>query len=117
MNFADNIPIYVQIVNKIKESIINNTLKEGQKLPSVREYCQIFQVTSLTMQRAIKELEGEEIITTVKGVGSFLKEGTQKQLKYTVSKTLLKEFINNMEKIGFSKEEILNKIKEEIESD
>lgn len=53
MIFQENVPIYVQIANDIKDKIIAGKLAEGEKLSSIREYSIDYEVTALTMQRAL----------------------------------------------------------------
>ena len=71
MDFQNDQPIYIQIGTFIKEQIINGTIKPGEKLPSVREYAVLFEVSPLTIHRTIQYLEAEGIIVTRKGIGSF----------------------------------------------
>ena len=117
MKFDNNIPIYLQIMEDIKEKIINGTLTEDEKLPSIRAYCIHYQVTSLTMQRAISELEREGILIIQKGIGSFVVKGIVKKLKVQTSKKLTKTFVTNMTNFGFTKQEILGNIKEELKDE
>ena len=37
MEFENNIPIYIQVINQIKKDIITGKLPMGAKLPSTRE--------------------------------------------------------------------------------
>ena len=72
MDFQNDQPIYIQIGTFIKEQIINGTIKPGEKLPSVREYAVLFEVSPLTIHRTIQYLEAEGIIVTRKDVqGTF----------------------------------------------
>jgi DNA-binding transcriptional regulator YhcF (GntR family) len=114
MKFYDNIPIYFQIANDIKEKVIREQIKENHKLPSVREYCAIYEVTSLTMQRALQLLEAEGIIRTKKGVGSFIAEGSRSGLQDQMIQEQVKEFINRMKNMGLSKDTIITLIMEEL---
>ena len=38
MDFNDNLPIYIQIMNLIKGKIVSGEIGKGDKLPSVREF-------------------------------------------------------------------------------
>ena len=75
--FQDNIPIYIQISNDIKEQIIRGNLNDCAKLPSIREYSVIYEVTTLTIQRAMQHLEQDGIIQIRKGIGSFIIDGSK----------------------------------------
>lgn len=65
-------PIFKQIKNAIKESICNDTLKEGEALPSVRNLANDLKISFLTVKRAYDELEEERFIKTIPGKGSFV---------------------------------------------
>lgn len=69
----DLIPMYLQIAKKIKKEILSNTIKAGEKLGSQRELEQQFNVSKITIRKAIQELEKEGLIVTIHGKGSFVK--------------------------------------------
>lgn len=116
MGYQDNIPIYVQIANSIKEQIISGKLQDGDKLKSVREYSVIYEVTTLTIQRVIQLLETEGIIQTKKGVGSFVVSGIQPSLENKMVNEQVKEFILRMKNMGIAKDEIIALVKEGLEN-
>ena len=108
MKFTENIPIYVQIANDIKDQIISDKLHEGDKLRSIREYSQEYQVTTLTLQRAMALLEQESIVHTKKGIGSFVNPGVKDNLKSKMVQELVQEFIIRITNMGLSKAEIID---------
>lgn len=114
--FQENIPIYVQIANDIKDQIIAGRLNDGDKLNSIREYTITYEVTSLTMQRALGLLEQEAVVETRKGVGSFVKPGIREQLKVKLVEELVRDFITRAKNMGITGDEILNCVKEGIEN-
>jgi len=114
MTFQENIPIYIQISNDIKEQIVAGELQEGDKLPSIREYSVKYSVTALTMQRAMALLETDKIVQTKKGVGSFVMTDIKEMLKNTILAEQVKNFIDQLIKMGLKKEEILELVKEEL---
>lgn len=65
-------PIYQQIVNQIKNQIINGYLEEEEALPSIRGLAKELQISVITTKRAYEELEREGFINTVSGKGSFV---------------------------------------------
>ena len=60
----DNIPIYVQIMNSVKEAIAAGELRPSDRVPSVRELARDFEVNPNTMQRALNELEREGLLVS-----------------------------------------------------
>ena len=50
MEFQSNIPIYLQIMDDIKQQIVSGKLKPGDKLASVRDLAMHYGVNPNTMQ-------------------------------------------------------------------
>ena len=69
---SNDTPIFMQIKDSIKESIFNDTLTEGESLPSVRTLASDLKISFLTVKRAYDELEKEGFIKTIPGKGSFI---------------------------------------------
>lgn len=65
-------PIYEQIVNQTKMSIMKGNMKEGQMLPSVRSLAKDLRISALTVKKAYDTLEEQGFIVTVHGKGSFV---------------------------------------------
>ncbi len=73
--FIDNkngAPIYDQIYNQIKSSIINGELKENDPLPSIRNLAKDLRISVITTKRAYDELEREGFIYTQPAKGCFV---------------------------------------------
>jgi DNA-binding transcriptional regulator YhcF (GntR family) len=114
--FQENMPIYVQIANDIKDQIISGKLNDGDKLKSIREYSQAYEVTALTMQRALAVLETEAVVATKKGVGSFVKTGVREQIKIKLVEELVRDFIMRAANMGITGDEILQSVREGLEN-
>jgi len=115
MEFNNNIPIYLQIIDNIKQDIVVGKLKAGQKMPSVRELAGILKVNPNTIQRVYQELDREKITYTKRGMGTYVTEEEKiiSSLKEELSKKIILDFIEGMNKLGFSnKELIINTLKE-----
>lgn len=69
-------PIYEQIIDFMKEQSLKGNLKEGDKLPSVRQLASQLQVNPNTVSKAYIELERQKIIETIRGKGTFIKSIT-----------------------------------------
>ena len=68
-------PIYRQLMEQIVARILDNTYREGEMLPSVRQLASDFVVNPLTAARAYRELE--EYTETRRGIGLIVKEGVR----------------------------------------
>ena len=114
MEFNNNIPIYLQIIDNIKQDIVVNKLKVGQKMPSVRELAGTLKVNPNTIQRVYQELDREKITFTKRGMGTYVteEEKTISSLKEEISKKIILDFVEGMNKLGFSNKEMINTLKE-----
>lgn len=72
LDFGDHRPIYEQIKEKLKFLIIGGALKDGDKIPSVRELAVSMTINPNTVQRAYKELESEGYIYSRQARGYFV---------------------------------------------
>lgn len=112
IEFKDNIPIYVQIMEDIKMQIITKKLAIDDKVPSVRELALLYGVNPNTIQKALSELEREGLIRTERTSGKFI-SATAKQvedIKETIAMVKTDEYIKDMYELGYKKNEIIKLI-------
>ena len=72
LDYRDARPIYSQIIDSFREQIITGVLRQGDKMPSVRELAAELTINPNTIQRAYRELEMQGWIASVPGKGSFV---------------------------------------------
>ena len=71
LNYRDARPIYEQIKDGLRRLILSDVIRQGEKLPSVRELASQLAINPNTIQKAYRELEQEGYVYTVSGRGSF----------------------------------------------
>ena len=69
---ADARPIYEQLRQQIRKSILSGELKEGEALPSIRTLAKDLRISVITTKRAYDELERDGYIHTVAGKGCYV---------------------------------------------
>lgn len=109
INTKSQLPIYEQIVQKIKEQVVKGILQEGEKILSIREFASRIGVNPNTVSKAYQELEHQDVIVTVKGKGTFIADQTEKNSspkKLAETKIKLKEIILDLVYLGINVEEI-----------
>ncbi|MEG0895810.1 MAG: GntR family transcriptional regulator [Oscillospiraceae bacterium] len=113
-NFSNDRPIYIQLVEKITAKIISGEFECGEKLPSVRDLAADCGVNPNTMQKALSELERMELIFTQRTTGKTVTEdkGRIDSMKKELAAQQIIEFLEKMQKLGFTKEEIISYIKQ-----
>ncbi|KKI89094.1 GntR family transcriptional regulator [Bacillus sp. SA1-12] len=101
-------PIYEQLVDKIKELIINRILKPDEQLPSVRMLSSQLTVNPNTIQRAYRELENQGYLYSIKGKGNFVAaiEQMPNVEKLEELKTDIKRLIAEAIYLGLTKEDL-----------
>ncbi|WP_277290942.1 GntR family transcriptional regulator [Streptococcus orisratti] len=106
--FDEKSPIYAQIAQHVKMQIISQEIKSGEQLPTVRELAEIAGVNPNTMQRAFSELEREGMVYSQRTSGRFVTDDTEliAQKRKEVAELELRNFVDNMTKIGFDTQDI-----------
>lgn len=109
-NLNSDRPIFVQIVEKLQLDIITGAYNPGDKLPSVRDLATEASVNPNTMQRAFGELERAGLVYSVRTSGRFITEDQKMidTLKKELASNTIAQFLESMNKLGFSKEETLH---------
>jgi GntR family transcriptional regulator len=69
---ASGRPLYQQIVDQVKQMVAAGSLREGDRLPTVRELSAQLIVNPNTVAHAFQQLEREKVIETRRGLGSFI---------------------------------------------
>ena len=110
--FDNNMPIYIQLVEQLKNYIISGKYKPGDRLLSVRELAIKSKVNPNTMQRALAELENMGLVYTERTSGRYVTTDTEliNRYKEEYAKDMTEKFFLSMESLGFNKEETIEYI-------
>ncbi|GEN46576.1 GntR family transcriptional regulator [Alkalibacillus haloalkaliphilus] len=109
LNPTSNKPIYEQIIQQVKERILQGVVVAGDKVPSVRELSAQLTVNPNTVSKAYKELEREGIFVTFRGKGTFINEDVhelvqEKEVEHL--KEQAEKLVQSAKQAGVSKEEM-----------
>ena len=77
VNYKDPRPIYEQVKDSLRKSILSGVLSPDEKIPSVREAASQLAINPNTIQKAYRELESEGYVYSVPGKGSFVSDCAQ----------------------------------------
>lgn len=118
-NLDSDRPIFIQIIEKIQMDIISGQYAPGDKLPSVRELAQEASVNPNTMQKALSELERTGLVYSQRTSGRYITEDTAviAELKSTLAKDIVTQFLDKMFRLGIPEEEVIPFISKIIEGD
>lgn len=67
-------PLYAQIAARLRVAIAAGELRPGDGLPSVRQLAGRLRINPATVVQAYRELEGEGLVSTRQGSGTFVLE-------------------------------------------
>lgn len=65
-------PLYEQLKNAIRKEIDEKKYSSGDRMPSEAELEKLYNVSRITVRRAIKELCDEEVLVRRQGKGTFV---------------------------------------------
>jgi len=66
------VPIYMQIVQQVRRLVSSGELAAGEELPSIRNLAERLVVNPNTVARAYRELEIAGIVSSSRGLGTFV---------------------------------------------
>ena len=89
-NWTDNQPIYRQLRDRVVAMILEDSLKEGDPLPSVRSVAAEYQINPLTVLKGYQSLVDEGLVEKRRGLGMFVKEGARRGLMKNEREQFLK---------------------------
>ena len=72
MNKHSATPLYQQLVDSIKEQILSGKIKEGDKLMTEQEFSEAYNVSRITVRKAMEMLSDEGIVVKKQGIGTFV---------------------------------------------
>ena len=119
ISYQSGVPIYEQIKEQIKETVLSGELPENELLPSIRQLARDLKTSVITTTRAYNDLELEGFIQTVPGKGCYVKKINNElvQAKYLEdTKTALETAIKLGRLAGLKMNELhdlLDKMEEE----
>jgi GntR family transcriptional regulator len=89
------VPLYKQLFHYLNSAIENHEFKPGDRIPSENELAREFNISRVTIRRALQELAHQEKIVSVPGKGSFVLQPKIEPL------TALTSFSENMRAQGY----------------
>ncbi len=110
VDFRSGTPIYIQIVEQIKQMLLQGLLKQDDQLPTVRQMAAELRVNFNTIARAYRILDEAGLISTQQGRGTYiLAEPDKKAVDFIREQTLeelTRTYIQEAFKVGCDQSEI-----------
>ena len=87
MTLAEKLSKYEWVKQDIQKKIDHHEWKANQVIPSENKLCEQYQVSRITVRRAMDELVHEGVLYRIKGKGCFVREQTTERLSHIHSFT------------------------------
>ena len=118
INFNNRDPIYLQLIDYFRRMLVSNQLSLGEELQSRRQIARQFNINPNTVQRAFSEMEENRWIYTEPNRPSRVTEDPRMldNIKQEFVENAVKEFVNSIQMIDITYEEVADLLAKEIES-
>ncbi len=113
---ASGTPIYLQLVEQVKQAVAGGVLKAGQRLPATRDLAIELAINPNTVVKAYQALEREGVVELPRGKGAFVASRTVSStgngsalLRPTVERLVAEAY-----RLGLSDSEVLSVVRESL---
>ena len=118
-NLAESLPIYIRIVQGIKDAILNGQVKEEQQIASTTYLSKEYKINIATVNKAMNILVDEGLVYKKRGIGMFVKSGALNQLIEERRKVFKERYIVatliEAKRLNYSEKELQEIVKEAFE--
>jgi len=118
IDFRSGIPIYLQVVERIKERIAGGWLKPGDQLPTVRSLALELRVNFNTVARSYRILDEIGIISTQQGRGTYVMNipppEVSEKIRQKALQALTRRYLADAERLGTSPEELNQTLEDQV---
>jgi GntR family transcriptional regulator len=114
----DPLPLYAQLEREIKLAVTMGMLKIGDRLPTVRQMAVDLRVNANTVAKVYAELEREGLLSTRRGIGTFVQAlpltqpATSPQKRTEELRLLVERFLSEATLRGYTRHELLEEIQQ-----
>lgn len=115
--FDDVNPVYAQLRDNLKCSILSGQLQPGESIPSIREMSSILRISANTVARAYRLIKAEGLIEPAEGsIYRIVSDNIAIQkIRAQEVRILCCNYIRGMITLGFDKKELLTLIEVNVQ--
>jgi GntR family transcriptional regulator len=110
VDFRSGIPIYIQIMEQIKDRVASGLLQPGDQLPTVRQMATDLRVNFNTVARAYRLLDDAGVISTQHGRGTYILGETPPEavehLRRQALQELTRRYLSEARRLEFTPKEV-----------
>lgn len=117
LDFRSDIPLYIQIVEQVRQQIVEGRLKPGDQLPTVRALASDLRINFNTVSRAYRLLDEAGVISTQQGRGTYILEmpppEVAERLRIESITALARRYLDETSRLGFSLEQAIEHLRQQ----
>lgn len=109
IDIEDSAPLFVQLIEQIKEAVLKDKISPGAPLPSIRQLANDLSLNNKTVAKAYRLLERDSVIQTRGYRGTFIHPDAKANCGVDLNKWVsdkLDETISEFRKAGVTDSEI-----------
>lgn len=115
MNPSSGVPLYVQLMDRVKHAVETGALREGDQLPTIRRLAEDLVMNPNTVIRAYRELEHEGIVELRHGAGAFIRESSGGRARLIRdAQRVVRTAVERMFSLGLSEDELRRVFENEL---
>ena len=115
IDFRSGEPIYIQIMEQVRQMVAMGELQQGDQLPTVRQMATELRVNFNTVARAYRMLDEAGLISTQQGRGTYIwetpSEETNQRLRQQGLLELTQRYFDDVKRLGYNQEEVSEALK------
>ena len=115
-NLAESLPIYVRIVQGIKDAILNGQIKEESQIASTTYLSKEYKINIATVNKALNILVDEGLVYKKRGIGMFVKSGALAKLieerRQVFKERYIVATLKEAKRLNYSEKELQELVKE-----
>jgi len=109
-------PIFIQISKAIEDEILTDSIKEDEQVPSTTELSRLYNINPATVLKGMNILVDKNILYKKRGLGMFVNIGAKNTIKLlrkeSFKNKVIKNLIEEANKLDINKDELLEMIKQ-----
>jgi len=119
LDFRSDIPIYIQIVEQVRQQVASGSLSPGDQLPTVRALAMELRINFNTVARAYRLLDEAGVISTQQGRGTYILEmpppDVAERLRVESLEALALRYLSEARRLRFTTEQALEHLRKKAE--
>jgi GntR family transcriptional regulator len=117
IDLRSDIPIYLQVVEQVRQQVASGELKSGDQLPTVRSLASDLRINFNTVSRAYRLLDEAGMISTQQGRGTYILEMPPPEitdsLRHESLTALSRHYLDQAQRLGFNAEQAISHLRQQ----